>query len=123
MLVHYFTKSSKGNAVVSSENVGSDIKNLMFILNRSICAPLIHTGPKTCYELTCPLLDRHLKVSSLDEKPSLHVQVPSKASSMKQLEDCRLLQSDSSKHCPLVAVTDQNGYKDLTVVTMQITVF
>ena len=51
------------------------------------------------------------------------MQVPSEASSMKQLEDGRLLQSLSSKHSPLVAVTDQNVYKDLTVVTMQITVF
>lgn len=86
-------------------------------------APLIPAGPKTCYELTCPLPERHLLVSSLDEKRSLHVQVPSEPSSRKQLEDCRLLQSESSKHSAVVAVTDQNAYKDCTVVTTEITIF
>ena len=95
----------------------------MFILNRSILVPLIPAGPKPCYELTCPLPGRHLLVSSLDEQPSMHVQVPSELSTMKQLEDCRLLQLESSKHSPLVAITDQNGYKDLKVVTVKITVF
>jgi len=39
----------------------------MFILNRSIFAPLYPAGPKACYALTCPLPGRHLRVSSLDE--------------------------------------------------------
>ena len=51
------------------------------------------------------------------------MQVPSEPPTKKQLEDCRPMQSDSSKHSPLVAITDQNGYKDLTVMTRQITVF
>jgi len=46
--------------------------------------------------------DRHLVVSVLAEKPSLHVQVPSIPSTMKHLEDCKLLQSDSTKHSPVV---------------------
>jgi hypothetical protein len=90
----------------------------MFILNRSTVCTF-----NSCYELTCPLPRRHVLVSSLDVKPSVQVQVPSKLSTMKHLEDCRLLQSLSSKHKPLVPVTDQNGYKDLMVLTMQITVF
>ena len=44
------------------------------------------------------------------------MQVPSSLSNNKQLEDSRLLQSESSKHCPVVAVNDQSGYKDFTVV-------
>jgi hypothetical protein len=49
--------------------------------------------------------------------------IPSLFSSMKQVENCRLLQSDSSKHSPLVAVTDQSGCKDLMLLTKQFTVF
>jgi hypothetical protein len=48
---------------------------------------------------------------------------PSLPSSVKQLENCRLLQSASSKHSPRVAVNDQSGCKDLTVLTIQFTVF
>lgn len=96
----------------------------MFISTSPQFAPFTVTGPKTCYGLHCPLPCRHLLPSSLGEKPSLHVQVPCiLLPSMMHHENCRLLQSESSKHSPLVAVTDQSAYKDLTVVTMLITVF
>jgi hypothetical protein len=105
------------------ENVGFNIEGKCSYSFSPQFAPSTITGQKTCYELPCPLPDRHLLLSSLFVKRSLHVHIPSLFSIMRQEENGRLLQSDSSKHCPLVAVIDQSGCKDLTLLTMEFIVF